>query len=244
MTERRNGVPREIQRFTANELAQHWVLLITLVVLTLTGLGLFAGDTWLGRTLISLEGGIEARGTIHRVSAVGLMLLVGWHFVYVVFSERGHRQLMEMRPKTQDFRDTGTLLAFLLGRRGAMPEFGRFTPLQKLQYWGAGIGSLTMVATGLVLWLHTAAMMVMPKWVFDVTTIVHGYEGLILFALLFGWHLYIVHLSPGNFPLQSTFLTGRISTSRMRREHGIEYRREFGEQKPPAEPRAGKGEAR
>jgi formate dehydrogenase subunit gamma len=232
VTERRNGVPREIQRFTANELAQHWVLLVTLVVLTLTGLGLFAADTWLGRALIAMEGGIEARGTIHRVFAVVLMLLVGWHFLYVVFSERGHSQLMAMMPHAQDFRDAGAMLSFLLGRRGAMPELDRFTPLQKLQYWGAGIGSLTMVFTGLILWFHTAAMMVMPKWVLDVTTIVHGYEGLILFALLFGWHIYIVHLSPGNFPMQRTFLTGRIGAARLWREHRTEYRREIGDEAP------------
>jgi formate dehydrogenase subunit gamma len=229
VTDRESKVPREVQRFTGGELAQHWVLMVTLIALTLTGLGLFAAETWLGRTLITLEGGLEARGAIHRFFAVVLMLLVAWHFVYVVFSERGHRQLMEMKVRAQDFRDTGALLAYLLGRRSAMPELGRFTPLQKLQYWGAGIGSLTMVATGLVLWFHTAAMMVMPKWVFDVTTIVHGYEGLILFALLFGWHLYIVHLSPGNFPMQRTFLDGRITTDRLFKEHRLEYRREFGD---------------
>lgn len=243
MTERQNEVPREVRRFTTNELAQHWVLLAALIVLTLTGLALFAADTWLGRTLISLEGGMEARGTLHRASAVVLMLLVTWHFVYVVFSERGHRQLMAMLPRVQDFRDTGALLAFLLGRRAAMPELGRFTPLQKLQYWGAGGGSLTMVFTGLILWFHTAAMMVMPKWVFDVTAIVHGYEGLILFALLFGWHLYIVHLSPGNFPMQKTFLTGHISTDRLFKEHRLEYRELLGDAEPP-QPQGGKGMSR
>ena len=230
-------VPREVLRFTANELAQHWVLLITLTVLALTGLGLFAAGTWLGRALIAVEGGIDTRGTLHRVFAVVLMVMVGWHFLYVVFTERGHRQLMEMRPHTRDFRDIGALLAFLAGRRSSLPEFGRYTPLQKLQYWGAGLGSLTMIFTGLVLWFHTASMMVMPKWVFDVTTIVHGYEGLILFALLFGWHLYIVHLSPGNFPMQRTFLDGRISTRRLWSEHRAEYRREFGDAEPPAEAR-------
>jgi len=238
VSERRAGVPREIQRFTANELAQHWVLLLALTVLALTGLGLFAAETWLGRTLILLEGGIEARGTLHRASAIALMLLVGWHFLYVVFTERGHRQLMAMMLEMKDFRDIGALLGFLVGRRGAMPELGRFSPLQKLQYWGAGIGSLTMVFTGLILWFHTAAMMVMPKWVFDLTTVVHGYEGLILFALLFGWHLYIVHLSPGNFPMQRTFLDGRITTQRLWNEHRAEYRQEFGDQKPPADPGA------
>lgn len=240
MTDQRSPVPRHVQRFSTNELAQHWVLLITLTVLTLTGLGLFAANTWLGRTLIALEGGLESRGVIHRVFAVVLMLLVAWHFLYVVFTERGHRQLMEMRPHAEDFRNIGALLSFLAGRRASLPELGRYTPLQKVQYWGAGLGSLTMIFTGLVLWFHTAAMMVMPKWIFDVTTIVHGYEGLILFALLFGWHLYIVHLSPGNFPMQRTFLDGRLSARRLWSEHRLEYRSLFGDEEPPPEDGGGK----
>lgn len=225
---------RAIRRFTAAELAQHWVLLITLTVLALTGLALFAHGTWLGRALIALEGGIEARGIIHRVAAVVLMALVGWHFLYVVFSERGHRQLMALRPTRRDFSTIGTLIAYYLGRTASAPDFGRFTPLQKLQYWGAGIGSLTMIATGFVLWFHTQAMAVVPKWVIDVTTIVHGYEGLILFVLLFGWHLYIVHLSPGNFPMQRTFLDGTVTAATMWREHRLEYEEVFGPEPPVA----------
>jgi cytochrome b subunit of formate dehydrogenase len=228
VTENGRALPREVERFNRNELAQHWVLMVSLTVLALTGLALFAYDTWIGRTLIALEGGMEARGTIHRAAAIALMALVAWHFVYVVFTERGHRQLMAMKVHRSDFGAFFRLLGYYLGRRADLPGFGRFTPMQKLQYWGAGIGSLMMVATGLVLWFHTAAMMVVPKWVFDVTTIVHGYEGLILFALLFGWHIYIVHLSPGNFPMQRTFLTGRISVERLRSEHALEYRELLG----------------
>jgi hypothetical protein len=90
-----------------------------------------------------------------------------------------------------------------------------------------------MIFTGLLLWFHTQAMAVVPKWVVDVTAIVHGYEGLILFLLLFGWHLYIVHLSPGNFPMQRTFLTGRIGIAQLWREHRREYRELLGDA-PPA----------
>jgi formate dehydrogenase subunit gamma len=225
---------RGIVRFTAVELAQHWVLLMTLIVLALTGLALFAYDTWVGRLLMGLEGGIETRGIIHRSAAVVLMLTVAWHFYYVVFTERGHRQLMAMKPNRKDFADTVRLMGFYLGH-GEMPIFGRFTPMQKLQYWGAGIGSLMMIATGLVLWFHTQAMAVVPKWFIDITTIVHGYEGLVLFALLFGWHLYIVHLSPGNFPMQTTFLNGRISLRRLWREHRLEYIEQVGENPPAGE---------
>ncbi len=226
----------EIQRFTANELAQHWVLMITLTVLALTGLALFAHGTFVGRVLMAIEGGMEARGAIHRFFAVVLMLLTAWHFLYAVFTERGHRQLMEMLPRASDLAGFAGLLRYYLGRTPEPPAFGRFTPLQKLQYWGAGIGSLMMIGTGLILWFHTQAMAVLPKWLFDVTTIVHGYEGLILFILLFGWHLYIVHFSPGNFPLQRTFISGRISRQRLWREHRLEYRELFGDTPPAADP--------
>jgi formate dehydrogenase gamma subunit len=225
----RVGQRDEIKRFNRRELTQHWVLMISLVGLALTGLALFAAETWLGRTLIALEGGIESRGDLHRFFAILLMVLTVWHFQYVVFTERGHRQLMAMKVHREDFTGFLAQLRFYLGLRSAAPEFGRFTPIQKLQYWGAAIGSLTMIVTGLVLWFHTAAMAVLPKWLFDVTTIVHGYEGLILFALLFGWHIYIVHLSPGNFPMQRTFLDGKIPIERLKREHPLEYREMFGD---------------
>ncbi len=224
----RVGQRDEIKRFNRRELTQHWVLLISLVGLALTGLALFAAETWLGRTLIAVEGGMESRGDLHRFFAILLMVLTAWHFQYVVFTERGHRQLMAMKVRREDFSSFLAQLRYYLGLRDSAPEFGRFTPIQKLQYWGAAIGSLTMILTGLVLWFHTAAMAVLPKWLFDVTAIVHGYEGLILFALLFGWHVYIVHLSPGNFPIQTTFLDGKISVERMRREHPLEYREMFG----------------
>jgi formate dehydrogenase gamma subunit len=218
----------EVKRFNRRELVQHWVLMISLTGLALTGLALFAADTWLGRTLIALEGGIESRGDLHRFFAILLIVLTAWHFQYVVFTERGHQQLMAMKVHREDFSGFLAQLCYYLGLRGAAPEFGRFTPIQKLQYWGAALGSLTMIVTGLVLWFHTAAMAVVPKWLFDVTAIVHGYEGLILFALLFGWHVYIVHLSPGNFPVQTTFLDGKISLERLQREHPLEYREIFG----------------
>jgi len=228
-----------VQRFTRSELAQHWALLVTLTVLALTGLALFAHGTWVGRLLLALEGGLASRGILHRIFAVALMLVVVWHLLYILFTERGHRQFLAMLPHRRDLADLAELLAYYRGRCPEPPAFGRFTPLQKLQYWGAGIGSVMMIATGLVLWFHTKTMALLPKWVIDVTTIVHGYEGLILFMLLFGWHLYIVHLSPGNCPLQRTFLTGTISAERLFQEHRREYEELFGPHEPAEQAQPG-----
>jgi formate dehydrogenase subunit gamma len=222
-----------VVRFTRGELLQHWVLFICLTGLALTGLALFFQDTFLGRWLIVVEGGIESRGVLHRIFAVGLMALCAWHLVYILFTERGHRQLMEMRPRAADFRDFAGTLAYYFFRRKEMPDFGRYTPIQKLQYWGAAVGSLLMILTGLALWSETTSMAMTGKWVLDVTAVIHGYQGLILFMLLFGWHLYIVHLSQGNFPMQRTFLDGRISRRRLWEEHRGEYIETFGPEPPP-----------
>jgi len=221
-----------LQRFTLQERLQHWVLLLSLTVLALTGFALFAHGTWIGRVLLRLEGGMAARGTIHRIFAVVLMLLAIWHLGYALFSARGREQLRALLFRREDAVAFRQLLAYYLGKRRELPEFGRFTPMQKLQYWGAGLGSLLMIATGLVLWFHTKAMAVVPKWFFDITNIVHGYEGLLLFGLLFVWHVYIVHLSPGHLPINRAFWSGKITAGELYREHRLEYRELFGDLPP------------
>ncbi|MFN3414160.1 MAG: cytochrome b/b6 domain-containing protein, partial [Thermoanaerobaculum sp.] len=216
---RRPKKSQEVTRFTKGELAQHWVLMVTLLGLALTGLALFAHGTWVGKVLMALEGGMESRGILHRVFAVILMALTLWHFGYVLFSPRGNEQLRAMVPRVADVQGVFGMLRYYRGKQRELPEFGRFTPLQKLQYWGAGLGSLLMILTGLLLWFHTEAMAVLPKWLFDITAVIHGYEGLLLFLVLFVWHIYIVHFSPGNFPMSRTFLTGKITAEELWRDH-------------------------
>lgn len=225
---------QEVIRFTRVELAQHWVLMVTLLGLALTGLALFAHGTWVGKVLMALEGGMESRGILHRVFAVILMGLTLWHLGYVLFSPRGNEQLRAMVPRRADIQGVIGMLRYYRGKQQELPEFGRFTPLQKLQYWGAGLGSLLMILTGLLLWFHTEAMAVLPKWFFDITAVIHGYEGLLLFLVLFVWHIYIVHFSPGNFPMSRTFLTGKITAEKLWRDHRAEYRALFGDE-PPVE---------
>lgn len=43
---------QEVIRLTRVELAQHWVLMVTLLGLALTGLALFAHGTWVGKVLM------------------------------------------------------------------------------------------------------------------------------------------------------------------------------------------------
>lgn len=196
-----------------------------MIVLTLTGLALWYQDSWFGRFIIFLEGGIKTRGIIHRIFAVVLIGLCIYHLFYLLFSEEGHAQLMKVKPKVKDFSDAVNIVRFNLGNVPVKPKFDWFDFRQKFQYWGVMFGSMLMIFTGLILWFETQSMAVLPKWVLDLTVVVHGYEGLLIFLLLFLWHLYNVHLSPEWFPLNRSWITGTISLDELKEYHPLEYKR-------------------
>ena len=213
----------EVVRLTLNERLQPLALMICVLVRMITGLALRYGDTWLGRGLIALEGGMEARGLLHRAASLGLLLLWVYHAGYAVFTRRGHDQLMEILPCRQDLRDLGMVLRQNLGGKEVGPRFGRFDFRQKFQYWAVAIGVTAMVPTGLVLWFESQAMAALPKWVMDLARVVHSGEGLVIFVVLFLWHLYDTHLRPDVFPMDHTWLTGRMTRKQWRERHAREY---------------------
>ena len=222
--------PGDVLRLSLNERVQHVVLMVCVIALVASGLALRFADTWFGRAVIALEGGMETRGLLHRAAAVGLMLLWAYHALYVVFTVRGHDQLMAALPRIKDLRDLVTALKFDLGAAPAGPRFGRFDFRQKFQYWAVALGVWSMTLTGLALWFESTAMAVMPKWVLDLAQALHSGEGVIIFVVLFLWHLYDTHLRPGVFPMDRTWLTGRLTLEELRRRHPLEYERLFGDE--------------
>lgn len=214
-----------IQRFTLNERLQHALLMLSTLVLLITGFSLLFHDVWIGRWLLWLEGGVQGRGVIHRWAAGVLMAICGYHFLTILFTERGHAQFMQMRPSRQDVRDFLCVMQLNLGRPVQQPTFDRFDFRQKFQYWAFLLAGATMIVSGLALWFATEAMAVIPKWLFDLLAVLHGRESVVIFLVLFLWHLYDVHLRPEVFPMDWTWVTGRISLADLRDRHPREYER-------------------
>ena len=219
----RSSAGASIQRFTLNERVQHALLMASTLILLITGFSLLFHDVWIGRWLLWLEGGVEGRGLIHRGAAVVLMAVIAWHLAYILFTERGHGQFMHMRPCVQDVRDLLQMVRVNLGQPVGRPAFNRYDYRQKFQYWAFAIAGTTMVLSGLALWFATEAMAVMPKWMFDLLAVLHGRESIVIFLLLFLWHLYDVHLRPEVFPMDWSWITGRISPWDLKARHRAEY---------------------
>ena len=218
-----------ILRFNLLERIQHIILFVTMIVLLITGLSLTYYDTWLGKIFIGLEGGLENRGKIHIYFAFVLMILGIFHAFYVTFSDKGHNEISEIKYRRKDFRDLVKSFKSNFGLSKERPKFGRYNLAQKFQYWGVILGSILMIVTGIILLFKVWGIgMIVPKWMWDITKLIHSFEGMIIFLVLFLWHIYDVHLSPGVFPMDNIWLTGKITKKKLLEEHPIEFEKIYG----------------
>lgn len=202
---------------------QHIVLMLTLIVLLITGLPLLFPESRFFRAIFIFPEMFVLRGQIHRVAALALVVLTIFHAVYTLLSARAREDLKEVIPKPRDISVGIESLRFRLGLRRKRPLGGRFHLHQKLHYWALCTGVAMMILTGFVIWFHDESMMYFPKWVIDLAIILHGYEALLVFLILMIWHIYTVHLTPGNFPMSRVWLTGKITAGKMKELYPGEY---------------------
>ena len=217
------GPPKELLRLDIHQRIQHILLLTSVTLLILTGIGLRFSDSFFGKLLVFLEGGFYTRGWLHRFSAVLLILTALYHFLYILFSERGHQEFMRILLRWKDIQDYWNTLLYDLGLRKERPKLDWYCYREKFQYWAFVIFCLLMIASGVVLWFHEPLFGVLPKWAFDVALEVHGWTGTLILIFLVLWHLYIVHLSPGRFPMSRSWLTGKITLEELKRYHERVY---------------------
>jgi len=216
-----------LERLSPGQRFQHILVMISFIILIVTGLVLKFHENWFSRLVINLEGGIIARGIFHRLAAAILMFVSLVHFLHIVFTERGHKDFLLMLPRKKDFSDAILKVGFILGLSEKEPKFDKYAPKDKFQYWAVVLGSLLMIVTGLVLWFQSQAMLVLPKWVFDITAVLHGYQGVLIGIVVILWHLYNVHLNPKDFPMSKVWLDGKISLEELKKEHPLQYEREY-----------------
>ena len=151
---------------------------------------------------------------------------------------KGRAMLAAMRPGAQDARDAVANLLHLAGLRPNPPRFERFGYIEKAEYWALVWGTVVMTVTGVVLWFENQSLRWLDKWVLDLATIVHYYEAWLAFLAIMVWHVYQTVLNPDVYPMNWTWITGRISEEQLRHEHGAEWERLKAEEESEARRKA------
>jgi cytochrome b subunit of formate dehydrogenase len=211
------------ERFTLNMRIQHVVLFVSCIVLIVTGLPVKFHETGWAAFLFSLFGGIQGTSLLHRVGAVGLIGVGLYHLFYTAFSRQGRRDFWLLLPRAQDLRDLVTMIKFYLGKSQERARFGRFSYVEKFDYWAVYWGMVIMIGSGLLLWFEEISLRFVPKFVIDIAKEAHSDEALLATLAIIVWHFYNVHLNPDKFPMSKVWLTGRITRREMIEEHPLEY---------------------
>jgi cytochrome b subunit of formate dehydrogenase len=212
----------KFRRFVWNQRFQHLVMAVGVILLMLTGLSLKYHDSAWSHQFFPLIGGFMVSRVIHRIGAALLIWVAIWHTVWLV-SPQGRRELRYLAPQLKDVTDLWKNIKFLTGFSPERPRFGRFSYIEKFDYWAVYWGCFVMIGTGVILWFHDFSMAHFPKYALDIAHEAHSDEGLLATLCIVVWHWYNVHFKPPFFPFNPTIFTGEISGEMMRDEHPLEY---------------------
>ena len=213
-------------RMTVHERLQHAALVLSFTVLVVTGFMLRFPEAWWVQGIRSLSvHAFELRNWAHRIAGVVLIAAGLWHGIYLLFTTPGRALLRDLWPRGRDLVDPWHVLRYNLGLAKTKPSFGRFSYIEKTEYWAMVWGTLLMTITGLILWFDNTSIGYFTKLGFDVSRTIHYYEAILATLAIIVWHFYFVIFNPDVYPMNLAWLTGRMSERELLEEHPAELER-------------------
>ena len=226
---RRGLIPRTFPghrlyvRMTLEERIQHGSLLLSFFTLVLTGFALRFPDAWWVAAISRISPVMfELRGILHRIAAVVLVTASLYHLYYILFTERGKQLIRDLLPVWKDITDALGVMKYNLGFSAIKPKFGRFSYIEKSEYWALVWGTIVMAATGVILWFDNTFLGLLTKLWWDVARTIHYYEAWLATLAIIVWHFYFVIFNPDIYPLNLAFWKGSLTEEEMEEEHPLE----------------------
>lgn len=236
MSGKRNNTPQTVRgqavhqektfpRFSIAQRWEHAVLLISGLVLLLTGLPQKYREFSISQDLLSTPDRVELIRNIHHIAAVILALEAVYHLGRIIYLMAKRRLPGDLLPIWQDVLDAGHMLRYLLFLRSDKPKFGRYNFEQKVTYWFIFFGLLIMGASGFIIWFPIFFTNFLPGGVVPAAKLAHSTEAVVAAIFVIVWHVYHVHVERTNLSM----FTGRLSEDEMREYHEKEYERLTGQ---------------
>jgi cytochrome b subunit of formate dehydrogenase len=226
---RRGDLPRKhaphrlYVRMTFSERIQHASLVISFFTLVLTGFALRYPDAWWVEPLRShIPWAFALRGILHRLAAVVMVCASLYHVYYLFAVPRGKQLLRDLLPVRKDIDDAIAVVSYNLGFSKDKPLFGRFSYIEKSEYWALVWGTFVMGMTGVILWADNLFLGILTKLWWDVARTIHYYEAWLATLAIIVWHFYFVIFNPDTYPINLAFWKGTLTEEEMEEEHPLE----------------------
>ena len=219
-----------VKRFSNAQIWLHVTIVVSFLLLAITGLPLkFATAQW-ASNLMTVLGGAHAAGILHRFAAIVTFGYFAVHLSMVFWGaivkrEKGYfwgwRSMVPQLKDVQDF--WGNLKYFLyIGER---PKIDRWAYWEKFDYLAVFWGVAMIGVSGLMLWLPGFFSKFVPGWVLNAAYIIHSDEALLATGFIFIFHFFHTHLRPEAFPMDPVIFTGVMPLEKFKEERPLEYQR-------------------
>ncbi|MGA7538322.1 MAG: cytochrome c3 family protein [Steroidobacteraceae bacterium] len=219
-----------IQRFTVADRITHVVVILSFMLLALTGLPLMHPQASWAPALTRFWGGVRAMEVIHLVNAAITFGYFFYHLCYlgwrVLVKKQRYRLFGEdsLVPNWTDIKDIGRNFLWFL-YLGPQPKMDRWTYWEKFDYWAVFWGVAIIGVSGLLLAAPVFFTRFIPGIWLNVSFVVHSEEALLATGFIFIFHFFHNHLRPQNFPIDVAIFTGRVPLERFRAERPLQYER-------------------
>ena len=212
-----------VERLSLHIRLQHMVLFSSCILLIVTGLPIKFHEAAISAFLIDIMGGPSVTRILHRIGAIALTFIGVYHIYYCMVFKEGRKTFDLLIPKVQDAKDALHQIGYFLGIKKDRPLFGRFSYIEKFDYWAVYWGMVVMITSGYSLWFKDWTINAFGKYVFDIGREAHSDEALLATLAIVIWHFYNVHFNPHKFPGSLTWLNGKITMEEFKEEHPLEY---------------------
>jgi len=222
---------KHFRRFRPEWRIAHLVFALSVMTLVLTGMAVLYAETGWAKFIVSALGGPRAAGILHRTSAAIMLGIFFVHLVYLAYRVVPNWKPSDwfgpnsLVPNLKDLDDALAMFSWFLGK-GPRPALDRWTYWEKFDYWAVFWGMAIIGGSGMMLAFKETTASVLPGWVFNVATLVHGEEAILAAVFLFTVHLFNNHFRPDKLPPPDIVMfTGTVALEEFRREHALEYQR-------------------
>ncbi|WP_160288486.1 formate dehydrogenase subunit gamma [Pseudomonas knackmussii] len=194
---------KDIQRYTANERSNHWMVALFFILAGLSGLALFHPALF---WLTNLFGGGPWTRILHPFLGVAMFVF----FLGLVIRFASHNLLEKSDVQwLKQWRDV------VANREEKLPEVGRYNAGQKLLFWTLLLCMLVLLVTGFVIWRQYFS-----AWfgigVIRLSVLLHAFAAFVLICSI------LVHIYAGIWVKGSmgAMLYGWVSRAWARKHHG------------------------
>lgn len=220
-----------VKRFSRSQRLTHIFVILSFLMLALTGMILkFSNMAW-ASTLANLLGGSRIAGKIHRIGAFITFCYFTFHLFSLVSTKiKRHIPLgsflfgkNSLMFNMQDIKDLGATIKWFIGR-GPKPNYGRWTYWEKFDYMAVFWGIAVIGFSGLILWFPEIFTKIFPGWLINVAQIIHSDEALLAVGFIFTIHFFNTHLRPDVFPMDTVIFTGLVPYEEFKRDRPREFK--------------------